>query len=75
MRFIHILFNDASQDDGWIMKDDWKKGSLKCSACGIVIHEDNHSITIALSVTDDCYLSPLTIPLEAIIEMWDLEAK
>ena len=75
MRFIHILFDDTTRQDGWIALDGWKPPATKCHACGLVQHEDNRTITIVSMLSDEEMMTPLTIPKSAIIEQWDLEAK
>lgn len=63
-----IRWRDSQTADGWTKRADVGAEKLDVETVGFIIREDETSMTLAHSLSDDSVNGRITIPLECIVE-------
>ena len=61
---VYVLWEDAESDNGW--KNDSLPGVCVCESVGIVVAEDERSLTLALCVSEDYFNCTLCVPKSCV---------
>lgn len=73
MKPVLIHWDDSISRHGWVHHDDVPSlGSTLIKTLGYLVHEHEDSVIVSPSISENYVDSPIRIPRNAIINMWEI---